>query len=354
MSKKKIFFIVLVSIFAGWIFTIFPGNFLEAKISTWPVLNRWGVLNPQAPIVINTRETVRVSDNGDAVQAVKDISSKLSLVVLVDGGKQTVVGNSLNLTSDGAFVTSSQAFSAKLNGEYYIVLNDGNSYKISERTLDPATNLEFFLAQVKNSSPVYLGSSKDLQSGEKIIFAKSSLSPFSIKSQTTEVIAVQNDFYNQIFSSNKPTRGFQVQVPENLIPGEAVVNSKGEVVGIYSGSAVISSDVIKQAQSLFFQNQKKIVRPNFGFSYNIVQKAESQMLGLEAGVLVKNVDVGSPAQVAGLQISDVITSISNQDVLKDASAEEILQNFKPGDSIDLTVTRKGQKINLTLKPTELK
>ncbi|MBX9837040.1 MAG: hypothetical protein K2X69_01870, partial [Silvanigrellaceae bacterium] len=61
ISKKLVLFIVLLAAVGSWLFSIFPGRYLEAKFSTWPLLSEWKILSPQAPIVINNRETIRVS-----------------------------------------------------------------------------------------------------------------------------------------------------------------------------------------------------------------------------------------------------------------------------------------------------
>ena len=116
---------------AGWLFNFFAGGYLMAKFSTWPVLNRWKILSPQAPIVINNHDTIRVSDSGDMVAAVNDIKSKISSVAFVSNGSAVFIGTAINLTSDGSFVTAAASFKNKTAGAYYVVLDDGTSGKIT-------------------------------------------------------------------------------------------------------------------------------------------------------------------------------------------------------------------------------
>lgn len=85
----------------------------------------------------------------------------------------------------------------------------------------------------------------------------------------------------------------------------------------------------------------------------------------QKGVLVQQVQTGSPAETAGLrgssqtatingqQVSiggDVITAVNNQAVNSVQDLQGIIQNAKVGDQVTLTVLRGGQQttVNVTL------
>src|SRR5258708_34748091 len=165
MSKIKVFNIIFFTILLSLFFNILFGRFLTAKISTWPPLNRWKIISPQTPIVITNTQEVRYSDGADVVAAVNAVKSKISTVVIGSGGSLTVVGGAVNLTSEGAFVTSANIFST-LGETYSVILNDGRSAKITATTIDPATGLVFFRAPLNNVSVAALGTSETLFNGE--------------------------------------------------------------------------------------------------------------------------------------------------------------------------------------------
>jgi hypothetical protein len=207
MLKKQVFFIIIVTVVLSWALNLLFGRQLVAKISTLPILNRWHILSPEAPIVITNRETVRVSGGVDLAAVADSVKSKISAVVLVNNNLVQVVGTALNLTSDGIFVTGVASFAPGAQGAYYIVLNDGRSAKISSQTLDPATSLVFFKTDLTGAAVVSFGSSKNLKPGDILVLTSASLKTFTDKAASAVVTSEQLDAQGQIF---KP--GFQGEV----------------------------------------------------------------------------------------------------------------------------------------------
>ena len=347
MSKWKVLQIIVLSVACAWIFDVFVGRTLVAKISTLPVLNRWHILAPQAPIVINNRETVRVSDSGDLLDAANLAKSKLSTVVSVAGNKITIAGNAVNLTSDGLFATGVSTFSP--NGNYIVVLNDGTNSLITQTSPDPATGLVFFKAALNNVPVAPLGDSTQLTPGEKILFLNNSLQNFNDKFYGSFVTMAQADVAGQIFSSDHYSRSFGAQSVGALLPGQAVVNLKGEIVGIWNGSSLISSDVLRQEMDSYFSNNRQFIRPSFNFSYQILTKAESQLLNLPEGARVTEIAAGnSKNSPTSLAVGDIITAVNDAKINQDNPLEAELQKYKPNDQIKFTVIRGAQTLSLTL------
>lgn len=107
-------------------------------------------------------------------------------------------------------------------------------------------------------------------------------------------------------------------------------------------------------------------RPYMGITAGGLTPAIAEAMDLpseQAGVLVEQVDTGSPADEAGLRGSEKAATIDGQpvviggDVIVAIDGEQIgsmedlgaiLQDHKPGDEITLTVLRDGKEIELTL------
>lgn len=66
------------------------------------------------------------------------------------------------------------------------------------------------------------------------------------------------------------------------------------------------------------------------------------------GVFVENVVNGSPAEAAGLQAGDIITSIDNVPLDANHRLADVLGQRKPGDSVRLTFIRGGSTRTITV------
>jgi len=68
------------------------------------------------------------------------------------------------------------------------------------------------------------------------------------------------------------------------------------------------------------------------------------------GAIVQEVTADSPAAKAGLQVGDIITAVGGTKIDASHSLADLIQAKKPGDTVDLAVTRGTQSltINVTL------
>ena len=76
----------------------------------------------------------------------------------------------------------------------------------------------------------------------------------------------------------------------------------------------------------------------------------AKALGLEstAGLIVQDVGDGSPAETAGFQPYDVITSLGGEDVENLSGFQARLYDFRPGDTVEFGVIRDGKPLTLTM------
>jgi S1-C subfamily serine protease len=313
-----------------------------------------------APIVINNREEIRVNDGKDILDAINTAKSKISTIVIKEESVAAVVGVAVNLASEGVFAAPSGTFVSK-EKEYFVVLSDGRFAAVEDRILDPATNMVFFKAKLGNVPLATIGISKDIRPGEKIIALSNSIQASIPKSTISFAVFSQADIQGKVFDADKPSRSFGLQsVSSPLKSGEALVNTKGEVVGVWNGISVLSSDVLKQSVNLYFADSKKITRPSFGFSYQVVTKIDSQLFGMQEGILITEVKRSLkqgerlPAQEAGFLEKDLVVSVDGQSTSEENFLEEILQKYKPGDKIKFSVIRNKEKKDITLTAGELK
>lgn len=70
--------------------------------------------------------------------------------------------------------------------------------------------------------------------------------------------------------------------------------------------------------------------------------------GLRNGLVIERVVPNSPAEIAGLQVSDILTRLNNGFIYDENSFKRTIDNSKPGDKITLTVFRNGREQNLNV------
>lgn len=66
------------------------------------------------------------------------------------------------------------------------------------------------------------------------------------------------------------------------------------------------------------------------------------------GVRVDAITADSPAAKAGLQVGDVITAVGGTKIDATHSLADLVQAKKPGDNVDLAVTRGNQNLTITV------
>jgi 2-alkenal reductase len=151
--------------------------------------------------------------------------------------------------------------------------------------------------------------------------------------------------------------------------GGPLINSLGQVVGINT-LVVRSTNEGNVAEGLGFaipSNQVReimtqlitkggVERAYIGVTYQDVDPQIASALNLNTtnGVVITQVEPGTPAAKAGLQEGDVILEFDSQKIDQDHALSSFLYTHKAGDTVTLTILRDGKtmqvKITLALRP----
>ena len=142
--------------------------------------------------------------------------------------------------------------------------------------------------------------------------------------------------------------------------GGALVNSKGEVIGIntlkMSGSGIEGMGFaipINSAKPIYEQliQYNKVKRPYIGISGRDLDEKTAKANNLVEGIYILSIDEFSAAEKAGLKIGDVITAINGKEIKTMDELNEVKNTHNIGDEITLTINRNGNKkeIKLTLQ-----
>lgn len=146
--------------------------------------------------------------------------------------------------------------------------------------------------------------------------------------------------------------------------GGALVNSLGELVGI--NTAVLAQDAGTEGISFAIpvdlvrgvvdeiKRHGRVIRGWVGLDPDELSSAELEARGLEPGIgiLLTRVIEDGPAARAGLQQGDVILAINEEPIRTAQQARLLVAALEPGDRIQLSGWRDGERFTATLTAAE--
>lgn len=139
--------------------------------------------------------------------------------------------------------------------------------------------------------------------------------------------------------------------------GGALVNSKGEIIGINSakinatgvegiGFAIPIDDAKPIIEELIAN--KKIKRPYIGIAGIEIDKETAKRYEYPEGIYVKTVEKGSPAEQAGVKVGDIIVKVENKKISKMDELNARKFEMKIGDKLKITVSRATKETELEI------
>ena len=139
--------------------------------------------------------------------------------------------------------------------------------------------------------------------------------------------------------------------------GGALVNSKGEVVGINTlkmsgtgiegmGFAIPINSTVDIYEQLIQYN--KVKRPFIGITGLDLSEKDAKKYNYPIGIYVRIVDDFSAAQKAGIKPGDVIIQADGKDVKTMAELNSIKNTHKIGDEMILRISRDGKEEDIVV------
>ena len=239
-----------------------------------------------------------------------------------------------------------------------VSMYDGSSYDAQIVGYDESNDIAVLKIDAQGLTPVVLGDSDDLNVGDTVVAIGNPLGELTFSLTQGAVSAKDREI---TLSSGVTMNLLQTDCAINSgNSGGALFNLYGEVIGITnakyssSGSGASVDNIgfaipINHVRSIVESIIEKgyIAKPYIGVQVSDVSE-ESQRYGLPAGAAVYSVSDDSPAQAAGLQANDIITSANGQEIGGKSELVSLVQSMEPGDELTLTVYRRGETLELTV------
>lgn len=304
-------------------------------------------------------------------------------------------GNSDNNNGETDYQTASEGSGVIYkveNGDAYIVTNnhvvsgsdalevilaDGEQTRAELVGTDPWTDLAVMkIPEEYAKSVADFGDSNSLRVGEPAIAIGSPLGSDFASTVTTGIISgldrqVPTDIDGDGRSDWTATA---IQTDAAINPGNsggALVNSSGQLIAI--NSMKISSDKVEgmgfaipinEARGIIEQLEVngRVIRPALGISmmslYQVPLREQESVLNLpqdvKNGVVIRDIQAGSPAEKAGLQDYDVITQVDGEEVKNARQLRQKLYSQDSNATIELTLYREGKEetVDVKLEPMQ--
>ncbi|WP_035257183.1 trypsin-like peptidase domain-containing protein [Desulfatirhabdium butyrativorans] len=246
-------------------------------------------------------------------------------------------------------------------GKIKIGLLDDREFEAKIVGIDSDSDLAVLQISSATALPsIEMGTSDDLMIGETVITIGN---PFGFShTVTTGVVSAVG---RSIRTDERVYHDF-IQTDASINPGNSggpLLNINGELIGIntaiYAKAQGIGFAIpIDKAKRIVADliRYGEVVHPWVGIRVQPMDEKTAQYLKetnssegqKTAGVLVRNVEPGSPAFTGGVQAGDIVLEIGNKSVRSIEEYRGALQGFGAGDIIPMKLGRKGKTINLSI------
>lgn len=314
----------------------------------------------------------------------------------IDEVAQAVVGV-VNLQQQSVWTGSEEAGTGsgiiykKEDGKAYIVTNqhvvDGaeevevvldNDKRVAATVLGEDSLTDLAVLQIDGegiNTVANIGSSTDLQIGETVLAIGNPLGMEFANTVTKGIISGLNRSVNVDTNSDGQADWITqvIQTDAAINPGNsggALVNAEGQVIGINSmkiaestvegiGFAIPVDEALPIIEQL--ETEGEVTRPSIGISIAPLSQVPPQYRyeinlpeGVQNGMVIADVQNGSPADTAGLQQFDVITKINGQEVTSILDMRKYLYSeTNVGDTVEIEYIRDGETQTTSLKLEEM-
>jgi 2-alkenal reductase len=319
---------------------------VETPVVKQPAPPAPAVDQPVAEREVPVTEREVVQEESATIAAVQRVQPAV-VTVLNQGRFGLASGSGLIIRPDGYIVTNNHVVEGAQ--QLGVIFHDGR--QAEARLIGTFELTDLAVIQVDEPAPAVaeLGDSDALQPGARVIAIGSALGQFQ-NTVTTGIVSALNRRIGELDGL------VQTDAPINQgNSGGPLVNSAGQVVGINTlvvrggrseaeglGFAVPSNTVRAVAEQLIASG--RVERPYLGIRFRPVDPDQAGDLGLKVGegIIVEEVEAGSPVAQAGLQAGDVIVNIGGYALDANTSLLNLMLRFRAGQQVGVGIVRDGQ------------
>ncbi|OAI42797.1 signal protein PDZ [bacterium SCGC AG-212-C10] len=293
------------------------------------------------------RETTALTELSDALAAAVE---RAGASIVTVNARRRISASGVVWSADGVIVTCDHVIERDEN--ITVTLADGRELPATIAGRDPGTDIAVLKVQATGLTPVVRAADGSAKTGH-IVLATGRPSSGGPMASLGVISAVGGSW--------RTFRGHAVdgylRTDASFFPGFSggpLVDAAGAVVGIISsrlgrgaGLVLPVAVVAKVADQL--SRQGKLRRGYLGISSQVVRlpgALSQQLSGQEHGLLVVQVEPGSPAESGGLILGDILVAIGGSALNATDDLQASLGAERVGQATAITVLRGGEKRDL--------
>ncbi|MBQ2695531.1 trypsin-like peptidase domain-containing protein [Candidatus Saccharibacteria bacterium] len=281
----------------------------------------------------------------------------------------SAAGTGMIVSSDGYVLTNKHVIegATKIN----VVLADGTTFEdVKVAAVDPLNDVAFLkVSGASDLTPATLGDSKTISVGQQVIAIGNALGQYQ-NTVTSGIVSGTNRSLTATDSTGSMSEELSDMIQTDAAinsgnSGGPLVNAVGEVIGINTATSSSAENMgfaipISSVKGMLTQltSSGKASRAYLGvYGMEITaESAKAYNLPVSAGAYLyssssyTSIVKDSPASKAGLKDKDIITEVNGVKIGEAGSLSSLIGEYKPGDTVELTVIREGEemKIKVTL------
>lgn len=321
-----------------------------------------------------TTQVVQADASNPDWATVAESVSEAVVAIQVASSAGSGQGSGVILDSNGTIVTNNHVIDGGGADAQIRVVVANQAYDAEVVGTDPSTDLAVIrlVDPPSNLKTVKFADSSKLVVGEAVMAIGNPLG-LSDTVTTGIVSALNRPVTTPAVSSTLGDQGngvvvtAAVQTSAAINPGNsggALLNTSGELIGITSSIATLSSGASAPSGSIglgfaigsdqvrYITDQ--LIESGTAKHAQLGVSASDNSTSLLLGAQVAEVVPGSGAAAAGIEVGDIVTSVGGVNVTSSESLVALIRNAEVGQELTLTVVRDGdeQEVNVTLGSAE--
>ena len=263
----------------------------------------------------------------------------------------SALGSGVIVSKEGYLLTNEHLIAGA--DEIIVALQDGRDARAQIMGVNKESDLAVLKIDLDNLTAIPIGAPETVQVGDVVLAIGN---PFGMGQTVTQGIV-----------SATRRRGLNISEFENFIQTDAAINpgnsggalidARGNFLGINTaqfsqqlqsgfGFAIPADTALQTLNDIVEYGH--VVRGWLGIEAIPLNTQTARALDINntEGVVITGIVPGGPAELAGLQIKDVITHINNRSVGSGVWGIQEINESRPGETVEISVIRNGERMQL--------